>query len=143
VITEHLPPCPPKPQQVIIDRWLPYDAPQQRVVYKPAKPPCLIPNPRNVTIVWCEPEVDVTQCFVNLGVHCMDPREYCSRYGSSLLSADQLPEIAVNFGKKGGHCLAADRKQNPKPVLYGDVEYLRLVNGGQHNGNNCNYNYNC
>jgi hypothetical protein len=127
VITEYLPACPAKPQQVIIDRWLPYEQPQQRVVYKPAKPPCLIPDPKNVTIIWSEPDVDVTQVFVNLGVHNTDPAEYTARHCASLIQADALPEIAIRYGTRGGHSLAATHRQSVQPILYGDVEYLRLI----------------
>lgn len=127
VITEYLPPCPAKPQQIIIDRWLPYEAPQQRVIYQPAKPPCLIPDPKNVTIIWSEPDVDITQVFVNLGVHNANPAEYTARYGASLIQTSQLPDIAVRYGSRGGLQLAADQRQTLQPILYGDVEYLRLI----------------
>lgn len=127
MITELLPPCPPKPQQITIERWLPYEQPQQRVIYKPAKPACIIPNPKNVTIIWCEPDVCVTQCFVDLGVHNADPADYVCRYGSSLVPSNQLPEIAIKFGARGGHPLAAAHREPVKPILIGDVEYLNLI----------------
>lgn len=127
VITEYLPPCPAKPQQIIIDRWLPYEAPQQRVIYQPAKPPCLIPDPKNVTIIWSEPDVDVTQVFVNLGVHNANPTEYIAKHGASLVQADALPQLALQWAARGGHLLARDQQRHPAPILYGDVEYLRLI----------------
>lgn len=127
VITEYLPPCPAKPQQIIVDRWLPYEAPQQRVIYQPAKPPCLIPNPRNVNIIWSEPDVEVTQVFINLGVHNANPAEYIARYGPSLVQHQQLPEIAQRFSSRGGYFLAAEQRQAPQPILIGDVQYLSLI----------------
>lgn len=137
VITEYLPPCPPKPQQVIIERWLPYEAPQQKVVYQPAKPPCLIPDPKNVNIIWSEPDVNVCQVFVNLGVHNTDPNEYVCKYGSSLIQPECLPEIAIKWGARGCHQLARDQKKHPAPVLYGDVEYLRLINNNNRQQQQC------
>lgn len=51
--------CPAKPQQIFIERWLPYDQPKQRVIYQPAKPTCCIPDPKNVVIQWDSPDVEI------------------------------------------------------------------------------------
>jgi hypothetical protein len=127
VITEYLPPVPAKPQQIIIDRWLPYEQPIQRVRYEPAKPACIIPDPRNVVIQWDAPDVHVTQQFVNLGIHQADPAEYVAKYGSSLIHADQLPSVAIQFGSRAGHALAYNTPAHTQAILVGDVEYLRLI----------------
>lgn len=55
-----------------------------------------------MTIIWSEPDVDVTQCFVNLGVHNADPQEYICKYGASLIQADRLPEVAIQYGARAG-----------------------------------------
>lgn len=127
VITEYLPPVPSKPQKVIVDRWLPYEQPIQRVRYEPAKPACIIPDPKNLIIQWDAPDVQITQQFCPLGVHQANPAEYASKYGAQLLSASQLPELAIKFSSQAGIPLAANTPHNNTPILVGDVEYLRLI----------------
>jgi hypothetical protein len=63
VVVERLPPIPQKPQQFFIERWLPYGQQTQRVVYQPARPPCLVPDPKNVVIQWESPEVEIRKEF--------------------------------------------------------------------------------
>jgi hypothetical protein len=63
VVVERLPPIPPKPQQIFIERWLPYGQQTQKVVYQPAKPACIIPDPRNVVIQWESPDVEIRKEF--------------------------------------------------------------------------------
>jgi len=127
VVVERLPPIPPKPQQVFIERWLPFPQQTQRVVYKAAEAICSIPDPKNVVIQWESPEVELRKEFKNLGVINADPQEYIKRYGGSLLSADQLPEIAHQYSKQAGVQLAAGHQAADHPLLEGDVHALKWV----------------
>jgi hypothetical protein len=127
VVVERLPPIPAKPQQIFIERWLPYGQQTQRVVYQPAKPPCVIPDPKNVVIQWESPEVDIRKEFRNLGIINADPQEYVSRYGAALIRSDQLPEIAVQYGNQPGVQLAATHRAPEHPLLEGDLHALGFI----------------
>lgn len=127
VVVEKLPPIPAKPQQVFIERWLPYGQQTQKVIYQPAKPACVIPDPKNVVIQWESPDVEVRKEVKNLGVYKADPREYISKYGSSLVRSEQLPNIAIQYANAPGLQLAANHKPPNVPILEGDVQALRLV----------------
>lgn len=52
VIIERLPPLPPKPQDVIIERWIPYESTtaKRKVIIQRAEPPKPFPPPRNIII---------------------------------------------------------------------------------------------
>jgi hypothetical protein len=127
VVVERLPPIPAKPSQIFIERWLPYGQQTQKVVYQPAKPACIIPDPRNVVIQWESPEVEIRKEFRNLGIIAADPQDYISRYGSSLIRADQLPEVAVSYGAQPGLQLAATHQPPAIPLLDGDLHALSLI----------------
>lgn len=127
VIVEKLPPIPQKPQQVFIERWLPYEQQQQKVVFQPAKPPCVLPDPKNVVIQWEAPEVEVKREVTNLGVYKTDPYEYLQKYGGSLLRAEHLPDIAHVYADTPGVKLASKFKASEVPALGGDISALRLI----------------
>jgi len=127
VVVERLPPIPSKPQQIFIERWLPYGQQTQKIVYKPAQPPCVIPDPKNVVIQWESPEVDIRKEFKNLGVINADPQEYVNRYGSNLIRSDQLPEVAVKYGNQSGLQLAATHRAPDHPLLEGDIHALSMI----------------
>ena len=63
----------------------------------------------------------------NLGIVVTDPRDYVSRYGPTLISSDQLPDMAIKFGNINGLQLAANYKASSIPLLEGDVDALRLI----------------
>jgi len=127
VIIERLPPTPAKPQQVFVERWLPYGQQTQRVVFQACKQGCVIPDPKNVVIQWDAPEVEIRREFKNLGVVEANPQEYISKYGSSLVRADALPEIAVKVSQQPGVQLAANTRVEQQVVLEGDVQALKLI----------------
>jgi hypothetical protein len=52
VIIERLPPLPPKPQPVIIERWLPYQHQKRRVIYEASNTHMHSEKPRNIIIQW-------------------------------------------------------------------------------------------
>lgn len=127
VIVERLPPTPAKPQQVFIERWLPYGQQSQRVVFQPARASCVIPDPKNVVIQWESPDVEIRREFKNLGIQQADPQDYISRYGAQLVRADALPEIALKYSNQQGVQLAANSRNEQNLVIEGDVQALRLI----------------
>jgi len=127
VIVERLPPIPSKPQQIFIERWLPYGQQTQRVVYQPAKPACIIPDPKNIVIQWESPDVEIRKEFKNLGVIHANPQEYVAKYGASLLRPESLPEVAVHYGSQPGLQLAATHRPPEVPILEGDLHALSLI----------------
>jgi hypothetical protein len=127
VVVERLPAIPPKPQQIFIERWLPYGQQTQKVVYQPARPPCLVPDPKNVVIQWESPDVEIRKEFKNLGIIHADPQEYVAKYGQSLIRSDQLPEVAVHYGEQPGLDLASRTQPSNIPILQGDLHALRLI----------------
>jgi hypothetical protein len=132
VIVEKLPSQPAKPQNVLIERWLPYGQQSQRVVYQPARPPCVIPDPKNIVIEWQNPDVEIKKEFKNLGVIAADPRDYVSRYGSSLVRSDALPQIAIQYSNAPGVTLAANSRIQEGPIIEGDVNALKLIDLDKH-----------
>lgn len=51
VIIERLPTLPPKPRDIIIERWIPYEFTQKRrVIVDRAEPSKAYPQPRNIII---------------------------------------------------------------------------------------------
>lgn len=126
VIVERLPPTPAKPQQIFIERWLPYGEQRQRVVFQGAQATCVIPDPKNVVIQWESPDVEIRREFKNLGVQQADPQDYISRYGTQLVRADALPEIALKYSNQQGIQLAANSRSEGV-VIEGDLQALRLI----------------
>lgn len=118
---------PPKPQQIFVERWLPYGEQRQRVIYEPAKPICQIPDPKNVVIQWDAPDVEVRREVKNLGVQPADPQDYLRRHGHHLVRSDQLPEIAVRYAQAQGIQLAANSQAHQGVVVEGDVQALSLI----------------
>jgi len=127
VIIERLPACPPKPQQIFIERWLPYEQPKQRVIYQPAKPICCIPDPKNVVIQWDAPDVEICRRVKNCGIHPTDPHDYVCKYGPTLYRPECLPEVAKKYGESAGIPLAATHRTSTLPRLEGQVNALSLV----------------
>jgi hypothetical protein len=81
---------PPRPPNVIVEKWLPYRPQKRRVVYQRASGQ-QAQQVRNTIIEWEAPEVEIVQQCKDLGVVDMDPEEYCRRYGNELLQSHQLP----------------------------------------------------
>ena len=110
VVVEKLSNLPPKPQNILIEKWLPYKPQKRRVVYERscAAPPA---NPRNLLIEWEAPEVEVEQVCRDLGVVDADPEEYRRQYGSELKQACEIPNLC-----QGNACPApAPRLPTPPP----------------------------
>lgn len=116
---------PPQPQKIIVERWLPYDKQERRVVVeKAAVEPCN-EKTKNLIIEW-EPALAKTEKKVQiLGIETADPNEYVAKYGSSLKSKSELPQFALNV--KGPDGIDLNETNENNPTLVGDIEGLNLV----------------
>jgi len=92
VVFEKLANLPAKPQNILIEKWLPYQPQKRRVIYQKScvQPP---PNPRNLVIEWEAPDVEVQKVCKDLGVVDADPEEYVRKYGPELKSACEIPQL--------------------------------------------------
>jgi len=122
VIIERLAPQPPEAQPVTVERWLPYDKRERKVILEP-KPcdPC-VEKPKNVVIEWESPCVNPRTELKDLGVEDADPVTYAQQHGNALVNASSLPQFALDA-------------KPPAPLdgvvevdLTGDIDGLRLVN---------------
>ena len=85
VVIERLPALPAKPQNVIVERWLPYaEGGKRRVIFNKAAALAAVATPRNVVVQWEEPRVNIRQEVKYLGVIRANPVEYVQRYGAEL-----------------------------------------------------------
>ena len=115
-------PAPPEAQPVSVERWLPYDKRERKVILE-AKPcdPC-VEVPKNVVIEW-EPQCINRQVnLVDLGVERADPNAYQREYGSSLVSPTQLPDFVNQVTPP------VSLQPNNKVDLIGEPEALRIAN---------------
>ncbi|CAF1461567.1 unnamed protein product [Rotaria sordida] len=94
-----LPPLPPRPQTVILEKWLPFRRQaRRRVIVQRAPPPRAYPRPRNIVIQYEPTPARVNQRIRFLGVTQGDPQAYVQHYGGSLLDAHSLEQIARAAG---------------------------------------------
>jgi len=131
VVIERLPPMPNKPQAVLVERWLPYNAVKRRVIFQKDcdKEPTVV-KPRNVIVQWEAPRVEIKQEFKYLGVIKANPAEYVAQYRDTLKQARELPEFVRSIKNQDGIQLAAEK---PEPTscsfeLEGDVQLMKYVN---------------
>jgi hypothetical protein len=96
VVVEKLSNLPPKPQNVILEKWLPYQKQKRRVVFEPAQGQ-QAENPRNLIIEWEAPEVEVEKVCKDLGVVNADPEEYIRQYGNELKDACDMPALCCEI----------------------------------------------
>ena len=121
VVVERFAPKPPQPQEVTVERWLDSDVSTRNVVYRPAPPTPLAPNPKNVLIQWEPSQVRVRDQFNFLGVQSVNPNAYAAHFGQSLVDGSQIPPVPLPNGAR-----LARESFGPKiPVLTGDVGVLR------------------
>jgi hypothetical protein len=125
VVLEKLPDQPQKPQNILIEKWLPFKPRTRRVVFQRScvPPP---PNPRNLVIEWEQPCVQVEQQCVDLGVVDADPETYARQYGPELKRPEEIPPLC-----QGPACAGLQRSATWSAAdtlrLTGDVEALRRV----------------
>ncbi len=130
VVIERLAQIPPRPQNLIIERWLPYaEQSKRRVIFnKAAKSPEVV-NPRNMIIQWEEPKVNVKQEVKYLGVIRANPVDYVQKFGSFLKVHTDLPKFVLDIATPDEiGTLAADYKsKNLVHELEGDLEGFNFV----------------
>lgn len=127
VVVERLPQIPSKPQEIFIERWLPYKPQKRKIIYKKSDPITIVPDPKNVVVDWEIPDVEICQEIKTVGVFEVDPKKYLQKYGHEALAYKKLPKIAKNIPAPDGLTLAGDNPQKPCPPIEGDIECLRLL----------------
>jgi len=99
VIIERLPDAPPRPRDIIIERWIPYGAAAKRkTVVQRAAAAQAYAAPRNVIIQYEAVQVKIVRQFERLGVTQENPQAYVQRYGVALLDAQTLLQQARAAG---------------------------------------------
>ena len=139
VVVERLPQVPQKPQEIFIERWLPYKPQKRKIIYKKSEPIKIIPDPKNVIVDWDIPDVEICQEIKTVGVFEVDPKKYLQKYGQEALAFKKLPKIAKNIPAPDGLTLAGDHPEKPCPPIEGDIECLRLLDLDKVGLNDCKY----
>jgi hypothetical protein len=99
VIIERLPAAPPRPRDIIIERWIPYGAMSKRkTIVQRAAAAAQYARPRNVIIQYEAPQVRIVRQFQRLGVVQANPQAYIQQYGASLFEAHILLQQARAAG---------------------------------------------
>lgn len=132
LIIERLPQLPAPPADVIIERWLEYPERVRRVIYESAPPVAVAPAPRNLHIVWDQPQVSIKREFKNLGIVVANPAAYASQHGPSLLHSAQIPSVGNQVRPADGQPLACETSLKP-PRLVGNLHALRLAQAARSN----------
>ncbi len=101
LVVERLAPVPVKPQPVLVERWLPYQKQERRVIFKQAPPDPIPEKPKNLIIQWHPPCVCVKEQYKNLGIEAANPAEYVAKYGSQLRNKCELPKFALDMKPTG------------------------------------------
>jgi hypothetical protein len=131
VVIERLAPLPAKPQNVIVERWLPYGGEQKRrVVFQAAAASAEVANPRNVIVQWAEPEVSIKQEVKYLGVIRANPVEYVQKYGAELKVHASLPQFVqdIKTPSEVGQLAWEYKGSSAVATLEGQLEGFKFVN---------------
>jgi len=131
VVIERLPALPAKPQNVIVERWLPYaEGGKRRVVFNKAAAVAEAVAPRNVVVQWEEPRVNIRQEVKYLGVIRANPAEYVQRYGSELKVHSALPKFVQDIATPSevGQLAWNYRSTGGSWELEGDLSGFQYVN---------------
>jgi len=98
-IIERIPAAPPRPRDIIIERWVPYGAAaKRRTVVQRAAAAQQYQAPRNVIIQYEAPQVRIARQFQKLGVQPENPQVYVQRYGAQLIDSVTLVQQARAAG---------------------------------------------
>lgn len=129
IVVEKLPKLPPKPQPVIIERWLPYEKQKRKVVYEKSTKSRAVSEerPKNLIVQWDSPHVNYKTSINWLGIESADPEEYKRRYGTSLVRTEELPQFVKDIEKEAGYKQHIGEKRTQSDVLEGDLHALRLI----------------
>lgn len=130
VVIERLAALPSKPQNIIIERWLPYNETKRRVVFnKAVEVRAEVANPRNVIVQWEAPSVNIRKEVRYLGVVSANPAEYVQKYGDSLQMHTSFPEFVLDIKTPSEvGVLAADYTYRSVLELEGQLEGFTYVN---------------
>jgi hypothetical protein len=126
VVIEKLAPEPAKPPKIIIERWLPYEQPTQRVIFKPAKP-CIVPVKKNVLIeCWQTNNVEVKNSTAFRPQPCWATTTYTTTTRPSLLKSETFHESTVR--RPGDfHSICHRNLTNEIPMLEAHINALNLI----------------
>ena len=127
VVIERLPAIPSKPQQIFIEKWMPFKKQKRRVIFQKAEADCILPNPRNLIIQWDQPEVEVKRNYKKLGIERADPEEYVRRHGHDLLRHDEFFSKIKSIGAPDSLIQIESHFDQGLPDLEGDLEALKLI----------------
>lgn len=99
MIIERLPAGPPRPRDIIIERWVPYGAAQKRrTIVQRAAAAQQYQAPRNVIVQYETAQVRIVRQFQKLGVQSENPQAYVQRYGAQLIDSVTLVQQARAAG---------------------------------------------
>lgn len=128
VVIERLPELPDKPQDVLIERWLPFQDVKRQVILNPKPADPVQCKTRNVVINWEKRKCcSVSTEIKDLGVEQADPVAYAQTHGETLLTQEQLPEIVNEVQSRHGQRLAANDNTQFYMQLTGDLHGLNLI----------------
>ncbi|CAF4843385.1 unnamed protein product [Rotaria sp. Silwood1] len=100
MIVERFQECPPKPADVIIERWLPYKRTDRRqIFYQRAPQTNTQAREPNILILHEKPQARIKKEFINEGVVKVDPQSYIQRYGAELDSPQAKSQFASLIGE--------------------------------------------
>jgi hypothetical protein len=84
---------------IILERWLPFEAPRSTRTVRIPAPRGPLPNPpRNLIIQYQPLKVSIVREIQRLGVTQADPQAYIQRYGSSLLNSARFLQLVRAAG---------------------------------------------
>lgn len=119
VIIEKIASAPPELPSITVERWLPYEKRERKVVFQKCNQEIKIEKPRNLIFEW-EPQCVINKSVVNdLGVEEADPFYYSVMHKDTLKSKEELPQFALD---------AKQIEQSKYDIqLVGDIEALKLI----------------
>jgi len=97
LVIEKLPSLPPKPPQIIIEKWLPPTKLKRRVVLDSSSQRAYALPSRNLIVQWETPSPTIKRGIKYLGVESADPHQYRMRYGSSLRHPSEMPKFVLDY----------------------------------------------
>ena len=95
LIVEQRPNLPPKTPDILVHKWLDYDAPIRNVYYEKVPNKVSYCMPRNEIIRWETPDVILNRNVSVVGVESVDPQKYAEQFADEFEVYDKMPnEIA-------------------------------------------------
>lgn len=129
LVVERLPELPAKPQNVQLERWLPFQDTKRKVILNPKPADPIQCTPRNIIVNWEQRQCcSVKNIIHDSGVKQECPEAYRQLHGCSLLKHNQLPEIANEVQSQHQKNLAANNQHHKYyHELEGDIHGLDLL----------------